>query len=475
MRVLLTNNTLKWRTGTELYVLDVARRLNQLGHEPVAYSPHLGEVAEVLARAGVRVVRNLLDLPFRPDIIHGHHHIETMTALASLPAVPAIYFCHGSEPWQEMPPVFPRILRYVAVDEVCRERIVREARIPFERIQLLLNFVDTDVFLPRQPLPSRPLRALVFSNNASEENYAAAVRAACHQCGVTVETRGLASGNPANEPQELLQHYDIVFAKARAAIEALAVGCAVVLLDAAGLGPMVTTANFTRLRPNNFGFRTLVDEPTVENIVRAIQTYDAADAARVRDLVRSEANLSDAVTKMIRMYGEVIAENGERASDSVAELQAMGAYLQTLTAIIKTELYGLQKPFRMEPLTASASAQVRLINAKISASLAQGYIWVQCEVTNGTSQQIGSYHPAPIHLSYHWFDMDGNVTIFEGLRSQLIPPLDPGSSEIYELKIAPPPDPGEYRLRITLVQEGVRWFDELLGAAASQEISIRVP
>jgi glycosyltransferase involved in cell wall biosynthesis len=335
VRVLLTNNTLKWRAGTELYVFDVARRLKQLGHEPVAYSPHLGEVAELLALAEVPVTRNLSDLPFRPDIIHGHHHIETMTALASLPAVPAVYFCHGSVPWQEMPPVFPRILRYVAVDEACRERIVREARIPFEKIQLLLNFVDTDVFRPRPPLPPRPVRALVFSNSASEGNYAAVVRVACQQCGITLEIRGLASGNPTNEPEDLLQHYDIVFAKARAAIEALAVGCAVVLFDAAGLGPMVTMANFTRLRPNNFGFRTLIDEPTVENIARAIQTYDATDAACVRDLVRSEANMGDAVNKIVRTYGEVIAESLERVSDSVAELRAVGAYLQRLDAIIK--------------------------------------------------------------------------------------------------------------------------------------------
>ena len=335
MRVLLTNNTLKGRAGTELYVLDVARRLKQLGHEPVAYSPLLGEVAELLAMAGVPVMRNLLDLPFRPDIIHGHHHIETMTALASLPAVPAVYFCHGSAPWEEMPPAFPRILRYVAVDEVCRERIVREAKVPFGKIRLLLNFVDTDLFRARPPLPPSPVRALIFSNTASEGNYAAAVRAACQRCGITLEMRGLRSGNPTNAPQELLPHYDIVFAKARAAIEAMAVGCAVVLCDAAGLGPMVNTTNFSTLRPNNFGLRTLVGKLTVENIARAIQTYDPTDAARVCDLVRREANMNDAVDEIVRLYSEVIAENAERVSDSVAELRAVGAYLQTLDVIIK--------------------------------------------------------------------------------------------------------------------------------------------
>ena len=317
-------------------MLDVARRLKQLGHEPVAYSPDLGEVAQLLTQTGVPVVRNLLDLPFRPDVIHGHHHIETMSALASLPGVPAVYFCHGSAPWQEMPPVFPRILRYVAVDEPCRERIVREANVPFEKVRLLLNFVDTDVFRPGPPLPPRPERALVFSNNATEENYAAAVHAACEQCGITLDMRGLASGNPTNEPHDLLPQYDIVFAKARAAIEAMAVGCAVVLCDKVGLGPMVTTANFARLRPNNFGRRTLVDEPTVENIVTAIQSYDPTDAARVRHLVRSEANMTDAVDEIVRIYEEVIAEkNADRKIDPVAELRALGAYLQTLDSIIK--------------------------------------------------------------------------------------------------------------------------------------------
>jgi hypothetical protein len=142
--------------------------------------------------------------------------------------------------------------------------------------------------------------------------------------------------------------------------------------------------------------------------------------------------------------------------------------------VFESQFYWMRRSFPMEPLTTSASTQISLTNAKISAPLFDGPLWAQCEVTNGTSQRLGSYHPAPIHLSYHWFDADGNVAIFEGLRTQFVPPLDPGSSGIYELKIAPPPDPGEYRLRITLVQEGVRWFDELPDSAASCELDVNV-
>lgn len=335
MRVLLTNNTLGARAGTEMYLCDVARELQRLGHEPAAYSPCLGVVADFLRAAGIPVVADLAALPFRPDVIHGHHHIETITALASLPGVPAVYFCHGAKPWEEMPPVFPRILRYVAVDQVCRERILRETGTPQERVRMILNFVDTEVFQPRDPLPARPVRALVFSNYATEANYLAPVRAACAQCDIELDVRGEAVGNPTDAPQDLLPEYDLVFAKARAAIEAMAVGCAVVLCDGAGLGPMVSTGNFSELRPDNFGLRTLRNPPTVENIAAAIQAYDAGDAAWVRNLVRTQADVRASVSEIVRLYGEVIAENAARPADATAELRAAGAYLQTLDTIIK--------------------------------------------------------------------------------------------------------------------------------------------
>ena len=74
----------------------------------------------------------------------------------------------------------------------------------------------------------------------------------------------------------------LVFAKGRAALEALAVGCAVVLCDAAGCGPLVTAADFDRLRPQNFGFRTLTEPVLTEGLLAQIERYDPEDAARVR-------------------------------------------------------------------------------------------------------------------------------------------------------------------------------------------------
>jgi len=146
LRILITNNTLDHRGGSETYVRDLAIGLLNRGHTPIAYSTQLGAVAREIRGASVPVIDNLDALAMPPDVIHGHHHVETMTALLRFPGVPAVSFCHGWIPWEEIPPRFPRILQYVAVDQTCRDRLILESGIPPDRVRVLLNFVDLERF-----------------------------------------------------------------------------------------------------------------------------------------------------------------------------------------------------------------------------------------------------------------------------------------------------------------------------------------
>jgi len=336
VRILFTNTTLAHRTGSELYVLEVARALLARGHQPLAWSPILGELAAELRAAGIPVADDLATLAAAgpPDLIHGQHHLETMTALLHFPGVPGIFVCHGALPWEESPPRFPRLRRYVAVDAATQERLI-EGGIPPERITTLWNFVDLARFRPRPPLPRRPERALVFSNNASEATFLPAVQAACERAGLVLDVAGIASGQPCPRPEERLPAYDLVFAKGRAALEALAVGCAVVLCDAAGCGPLVTAADFDRLRPQNFGFRTLTEPVLPEGLLAQIERYDPEDAARVRDRIRAEAGLDAAVDRLVGVYAQALAEPAPDEADPEAESRAVAAYLRWLNPSIK--------------------------------------------------------------------------------------------------------------------------------------------
>jgi glycosyltransferase involved in cell wall biosynthesis len=329
LKILITNNTLAGRAGTELYVRDVAIELLKRGHTPVAYSTLLGAVADELRGATVPVIEHLDALATPPDLIHGHHHIETMTALLHFPGVPAIYFCHGWLPWEELPPKFPRIVRYVAVDETCRDRLVHEHAIPEERVRLILNFVDLKRFKPRNPLPEKPMRALVFSNNATENGNLGAVRQACVSANIELDVVGGGVGNPTDRPEQLLPNYDLVFAKGRAALEALAVGTAVILSDAAGVGPLVTTANMQALRPLNFGIRTLQNPINPDSFIREIARYDARDAMEVSLRARRVASMDNTLDQLIALYEEVLKEHRKsQPADHAAELRAASNYLR---------------------------------------------------------------------------------------------------------------------------------------------------
>lgn len=363
MRVLITNNTLSFRAGTELYVRDVACRLRELGHEVAAFSTLLGAVAAELRAAGVAVVDDLGRLPFRPDIIHGQHHLETMTALLSLPGVPAVYFCHGALPWEETVPVFPRILRYVAVDFACRDRVVRETRVTQAEVKVLFNFVNLQRFKVRPPLQAKPRRALVFSNYASEnEVYVKCVREACARIGLAVDVAGLLSQSVVVSPETLLPQYDLVFAKARAALEAMSVGNAVVVCDRHGCGPLVSPENFDELRRLNFGFRTMQWPLTPNTLAEQIALYDARKAAAVCQRVRTEADHRPVVDDIVRLYEEVVAGNKNTSMDPEVELGAAGKYLQWISPTLKAapkEVRRPDSPPRFEPLARKADKIAR--------------------------------------------------------------------------------------------------------------------
>jgi len=331
--ILITNNTLHHRAGSELYVRDIALGLRERGHFPIAYSTELGDVAAELRRATIPVVDNLESLAIVPDVIHGHHHLETVTASLRFPRTPVLSFCHGWLPWEEIPTTLPTVARYVAVDATCRDRLLHEHGIAPERISLLLNFVDLRRFRPRGPLPERPGRALVFGNTAGEPTCLAPIREACARRGISVDVAGM-SARVLDRPEEVLGEYDLVFAKARAAMEAMAVGCAVVLCDRVGAGPLVTSERFTQLREINFGIRALQLPLTAEGLGAQIDRYDAGEAARVRELMRDQGDLERRLDELLALYASVLEEPRVPA-DPAHLARSAAAYLRWLAPRVK--------------------------------------------------------------------------------------------------------------------------------------------
>jgi ubiquinone/menaquinone biosynthesis C-methylase UbiE len=114
------------------------------------------------------------------------------------------------------------------------------------------------------------------------------------------------------------------------------------------------------------------------------------------------------------------------------------------------------------PLSPGTLSLIRL-EIKDSRALTVGRnqkFYLNLSVSNASSSLLVSAPPNPVFLSYHWMDARlKKAVVREGLRSGIYPPLDPGARRNIMVEVLAPPEPGPYVLRLTLVQEDVRWFD----------------
>jgi hypothetical protein len=286
-----------------------------------------------------------------------------------------VYVCHGWLPWEELPPRFPSIREYVAVDELCLERLLTTPGIPSAATRVIHNAVDLDRFASRPPLPARPTSALIFSNQATPENFGGVIARACRDAGMTrVDIVGRAGGRPVAAPEDVLGEYDVVFAKGRSAIEAAAVGCAVVVADSNGMSGMTTSARLPRVHGLNFGLRVEQDHRiTAENVSRALADYDPADAAAVSAWMRANSSLDSAVDRWEDVYADALRPRDPTAgpdADAVEALRAASRYLTGLVPVLKSrdDAWAAAERARVEVEARVAEADSRVAEAEARAA-----------------------------------------------------------------------------------------------------------
>jgi len=295
------------------------------GHRPVVYTPTPGGTAEELRARGVPVVDDIRLVGERPDVVHGHHIVQTAEAIIRFPDVPVINVCHAWVFWMEAPINFPQVQFHVAVDEACRERIIHSGFAVPERVVLIPNAVDLNR-IPARPraLPPRPERALAFTKTSSQ---LAVLQAVCEQRGIRLDTLGGGVGRLVPQPESEIVNYDLVFATARAALEAICAGSAVIVCDGRGFAGLVTQRNFRHLRELNFGLRALGRPVTAALIDREIELYDPADAAETSALARKEASLDLALDELIALYRSAIARAKAVPWSTEAHATAVSSFL----------------------------------------------------------------------------------------------------------------------------------------------------
>ena len=118
---------------------------------------------------------------------------------------------------------------------------------------------------------------------------------------------------------------------------------------------------------------------------------------------------------------------------------------------------------RMEPLPREEIRRVSLHVGDVPATVVPGELfWLDVEVQNDTPLPLAPCPPAPARLAFHWLEKTSRRPIvFDGERSTIFPYAPAHATSRCAMMVTAPPETGECLLQITMVQEGVCWFEEV--------------
>ena len=335
MNILMTNHRLQQLGGTELFVVEIAAALQQRGHQVCVFSTVLGEpLSTALERLSIPMVTDPKACPFKPDLIHGQHHLETMASLSAWPCCPAIYFVHGATPWEETPPRHPRIGRYLGTSPRFAWSIAQTCHRPAESVIVAPNFFDATRFTRIRP-ETRPIaKALVFHNTMAPNGPAfKSLQTACEKAGLPLAGLGYAFGNSTATPETHLPEYDLVFAAGRSAIEAMACGCAVIPITATQADAWICPENFEAMRDRNFSAEINAPPLDSEQILLQIRRIRQPDITAVTQRIRQEATLEHTLDVLLHCYSELL-ENPPTSTPAI-ETECLADYLLKIASHVK--------------------------------------------------------------------------------------------------------------------------------------------
>lgn len=92
-------------------------------------------------------------------------------------------------------------------------------------------------------------------------------------------------------------------------------------------------------------------------------------------------------------------------------------------------------------------------------------LWVKLENFSDTVFQTTPEEP--VFIAYHWYQENGDVYEFDGVRTPIPQPVAPGERIETPINLTPPAEPGHYELMVTIVHEGRCWMEDT-GLAVSR-------
>ncbi len=293
VRFILANNGLGGAGGTETHLLTVGDQLLRLGHEVVVHANELGPFADFVRSRGIEVTHRPSELPDDCDVVFAQDAILALELAERQPRALMVFRVCSDVYDFELPPQVDGVVDLVVVLSDRYARLARACAISAPLLRLRVP-IDVDRLVPLGAIRTRPRRAVILGNYADRVRV---VREACERRGIEVDAVG--GAHQRYDVAAALASADIVVAKSRAALDAMACGRAVYVYDTFGGDGWVTPESYPALEADNFAGQASDRVIGVDELERDLADYHPGMGTANRDLVLQHHNARDHVIELL--------------------------------------------------------------------------------------------------------------------------------------------------------------------------------
>jgi hypothetical protein len=293
VRFVLGNRLMDHAGGTETHLVTLGAELLRLGHEVVIYSPELGPFADYARRRGIDVVDELRELPDECDVVFAQDGLVVYDLAARYPGALTVFRICGDVYDFQSPPQVEGVVDLVVVLSDRYARLAQACAVQAPLLRLRVP-IDVDRLVPVGAIRSRPRRAVILGNYPDRVQV---VREAWGRRGVEVSRVG--GEQQRYDIAAALESADIVVAKSRAALDAMACGRAVYVYDTFGGDGWVTPETYAALEQDSFAGQATDRVIGAAELEQDLGDYHSGMGTANRDLVIQHHRARDHVIELL--------------------------------------------------------------------------------------------------------------------------------------------------------------------------------
>jgi len=326
MKILFGTHHLEIRAGSELFIAELARSIQERGHEVALFTFFKGEFAELIEAHGIPVFDpddTSAISRFMPGIVQTCHLPCAHFLRSIVPDAIRVHAMLGVVPHLEAPPLDEGAYSLgLAVSEEVVNRINRTSFGRDVDVVIFRNwFDDRAVVTASAPKRHGTLRVAVISNHIAPELADALGALQAAGC-IEVDYFGAESKSVLVDGV-LLARYDLIISIGRTVLLAAACGVPCIMADIHGSDGLLTVDNLNLVKTVNFSGRLKKLPITKAHLQEEIERLSSYDREQLRKRVAAEYSLNSRTEWLLSRYEVLLAGQHEDLRKPLRKLPAL--------------------------------------------------------------------------------------------------------------------------------------------------------